>query len=83
MLGLWPLLAASLLWAGMLFAVALWGERPRPQLRRWWPWIYSLSLAVYCTAWTFYGTVTQATRWGSPVTPTLIGTIALFLFGLP
>ncbi|MCB1628369.1 MAG: PAS domain-containing hybrid sensor histidine kinase/response regulator [Xanthomonadales bacterium] len=83
MLGLWPLLAASLLWAGMLFAVALWGERPRPQLRRWWPWIYSLSLAVYCTAWTFYGTVTQATRWGSPVTPTFIGTIALFLFGLP
>ena len=34
MLGLWPLLAAGLLWAGMLFAVALWGERPRPQLQR-------------------------------------------------
>lgn len=83
MIGLWPLLGAGLLWVGLLFAVALWGERPRPQLQPWWPWIYSLSLAVYCTAWTFYGTITQALRWGSPVTPTFIGTIALFLFGLP
>jgi Na+/proline symporter/CheY-like chemotaxis protein len=83
MLGLFPLLAAGLLWAALLFAVALWGERPRPALQRWWPWIYSLSLAVYCTAWTFYGTVTQAARWGTPLPPTFIGTIILFLFGLP
>ncbi len=83
MLGLVPLLIAGLLWAALLFAVALWGERPRPALQRWWPWIYSLSLAVYCTAWTFYGTVTQAARWGTPLPPTFIGTIGLFLFGLP
>ncbi len=83
MIGLLPLLLGSAVWAAGLFAVALWGERHGHRLVRFWPLIYTLSLAVYCTAWTFYGTVTQAARWGTPITPTFIGTIIVFLFGLP
>jgi len=75
-------LLAGLIWLGMLFAVALWGERRFHLLRRHWHWIYALSLAVYCTSWTFYGTVTQAARSGWPIPPTFIGTIVLYLFGL-
>ncbi|MGY6554381.1 MAG: PAS-domain containing protein [Wenzhouxiangella sp.] len=76
-------LIAGLAWLGVLFAVAVYGERGAALTRKAWPLIYSLSLAVYCTAWTFYGTTTQAARSGWPIPPTFIGTIALFLFGFP
>ena len=72
---------AALLWLGLLFGAAIWAER-RPQLLApHWPIVYSLSLAVYCTSWTFYGTVTQAQRSGWPIPPTFIGTILLYAFG--
>jgi PAS domain S-box-containing protein len=74
--------AAGLLWLGLLFGAALWGER-RPQfLARRWGAVYALSLAVYCTSWTFYGTVTQAARSGWPLPPTFVGTILLYVFGI-
>ena len=51
----------SLFYVGVLFAVAWYGDRNSHILsRRWQPWIYSLSLAVYCTSWTFFGAVGQA-----------------------
>ena len=66
-------IVAGIAWLGVLFAVAVIGERSgeRSGLRwkSWWPVVYSLSLAVYCTAWTFYGTTTQAARFGWPVPP--------------
>lgn len=76
------LIGAGLVWLGLLFGAALLGER-RPQLfQRHWATIYSLSLAVYCTSWTFYGTVTQAMRSGWWLPPTFIGTMLLYLFGI-
>ncbi len=74
---------AGLAWLGLLFAVAVAGERMRGRLGGLWPLVYSLSLAVYCTAWTFYGTTTQAALFGWPIPPTFVGTMALFLFGYP
>ena len=44
---------AGLAWLGGLFAVALWGERRADGLARGWAAVYALSLAVYCTSWTF------------------------------
>jgi len=72
---------AALLWLGLLFGAAIWAERHPQLLGPYWPVVYSLSLAVYCTSWTFYGTVTQAQRSGWPVPPTFIGTILLYAFG--
>jgi signal transduction histidine kinase/Na+/proline symporter len=75
-------IAAGLLWLGLLFGAAVWGER-RPNLfANRWGAVYSLSLAVYCTSWTFYGTVTQAARSGWPLPPTFVGTILLYAFGI-
>ncbi len=74
-------LLAGLLWVAVLFGVAVYGERRAERLARHWPMIYALSLAVYCTSWTFYGTVTQAARWQTWLPPTFIGTILLFIFG--
>jgi signal transduction histidine kinase/Na+/proline symporter/CheY-like chemotaxis protein len=72
---------AGLLWLGLLFGTALWAERRPGLLARQWPAVYSLSLAVYCTSWTFYGTVTQAQRSGWPIPPTFLGTILLYVLG--
>ena len=65
------LLLVSLAYVGLLFALAWWGDRrplypSRPSLR---PLIYSLSLAVYCSAWTFYGAVGTAARGGLAFLP--------------
>ncbi|MEP6881203.1 MAG: hybrid sensor histidine kinase/response regulator, partial [Dokdonella sp.] len=75
------IIGAGLLWLGVLFGVALLGDR-RPQIfARHWAIVYALSLAVYCTSWTFYGTVTQALRSGWWLPPTFVGTILLYVFG--
>lgn len=51
---------------GMLFALAYWADRRADQGRSviGHPTVYALSLAVYCTAWTFYGSVGRATATG-------------------
>ncbi|RFF28760.1 MULTISPECIES: PAS-domain containing protein [unclassified Wenzhouxiangella] len=77
------LVAAGLAWLGLLFAVALFGERSQARWQKLWPVVYSLSLAVYCTAWTFYGTTTQAAQSGWPIPPTFVGTIVLFVVFFP
>lgn len=76
------LLGAGLLWLGVLFGAAVLGERRPALFERQWSWIYSLSLAVYCTSWTFYGTVTQAARSGWWLPPTFIGTMLLYALGI-
>ncbi len=75
-------IAAGLIWLGLLFGAAVWGERRGGRFAAQWGGVYALSLAVYCTSWTFYGTVTQAARSGWPLPPTFVGTILLYVFGL-
>ena len=44
---------AAACWLGLLFGVALLGER-RPRLfEKRWAIVYALSLAIHCTSWTF------------------------------
>ncbi|MFC4727372.1 PAS-domain containing protein [Coralloluteibacterium thermophilus] len=81
MLSAGSVVAAGLVWLAVLFGIAVWGERRPPGPARGWALVYSLSLAVHCTSWTFYGTVTQAAGSGWPVPPTFVGAILLYLFG--
>ncbi|MGY3264921.1 hybrid sensor histidine kinase/response regulator [Lysobacter sp. HA35] len=74
--------AASLAWLGLMFAAALQAERRPALASRHWRYVYALSLAVHCTSWTFYGTVTQAARYGWPVPPTFVGAILLYGLGI-
>jgi Na+/proline symporter len=55
----WVVVCIALAYIGFLFAVASVGDRRRPSAdqRRSRLWIYPLSLAVYCTSWTFFGSV--------------------------
>ena len=57
----------SLCYVAFLFGVAFLAERRATQGRASWlhsPVIYTLSLSIYCTAWTFYGAVGYAARSG-------------------
>ncbi len=56
----------SLVYFGILFAVAYYADRQRKRGHSLIdnPTVYSLSLAVYCTSWTFYGSVGRAATTG-------------------
>jgi len=58
-----------------LFALAYYGDRRRSQGRSLIanPYIYTLSLAVYCTSWTFYGSVGKAATTGIMFLSTYLG----------
>jgi PAS domain S-box-containing protein len=79
MLSVVVVVSAALLWLGLLFGTALYAERHPGVLSRHWRHVYALSLAVYCTSWTFFGTVTQAARYDWPLPPTFVGTLLLYL----
>ena len=60
------ILSVSFGYIGLLFAIAYYGDK-RADIGRSIisnPYIYALSLAVYCTAWTFYGSVGRAVNTG-------------------
>ena len=72
---------ACLTWLAIMFAIARWAQRNPPAFSKHWAWVYALSLAIHCTSWTFYGTVTQAARSGWWIPPTFIGAILLYVLG--
>jgi len=61
----------------VLFAVAWYQERPavRARGRGLGPSVYALSLAIYCTSWTYYGAVGTAARDGWEYLPIYIGPV--------
>ncbi|WP_106477492.1 hybrid sensor histidine kinase/response regulator [Phytohalomonas tamaricis] len=81
----WLLIAVSLCYIALLFGIAWRGDRRAyrlgPAKRR--PIVYSLALAVYCTSWTFYGSVGQASTSGWPYISMFIGPILTFLLFWP
>ena len=65
MLNGWIVLAAAFGYIGVLFAIASYGDRRAGMARgRAGLLIYPLSLAIYCTSWTFFGSVGFAARTG-------------------
>ena len=62
----WVVIAVALAYIGLLFLVASYGDQTRGLGRegRTRLLIYPLSLAIYCTSWTFFGSVGFASRTG-------------------
>ena len=83
MIGEWTILAAGLLYLGALFGVATYGDRMamRWNVRGGRPLIYALSIAVYCTSWTYFGSVGIASRSGLDFVPIYLGPILVFALG--
>jgi Na+/proline symporter/signal transduction histidine kinase len=66
---------ASFVYVGLLFAIAYYGDKRADAGRSIIanPYIYTLSLAVYCTTWTFYGSVGRAATSGIGFLPIYLG----------
>ena len=77
----WVILTASFGYIGLLFAIAYYADKRalagRSVIAN--PVIYSLSLAVYATAWTFYGSVGRAASDGVGFLPIYIGPTLMIL----
>ncbi|MGQ0677942.1 MAG: histidine kinase, partial [Rhodospirillales bacterium] len=67
----------------LLFAIAYWGDKRADAGRSIVnnPYIYALSIAVYCTAWTFYGSVGRAASGGVDYLTIYLGPTLVFVLG--
>ncbi len=81
----WAVIAVALAYFGLLFALAAYGDRIRPAWMAGWgrPYIYSFSIAVYCTSWTFFGSVGLATSTGLDFIGLYMGPILAFTLASP
>jgi Na+/proline symporter/signal transduction histidine kinase len=75
------IITASLLYLCLLFAIAYYGDKRADQGRSLIanPTIYALSIAVYATSWTFYGSVGRAASTGVEFLPIYLGPTLTFI----
>jgi Na+/proline symporter/signal transduction histidine kinase len=80
----WGVIAAAFGYIGFLFCVASYGDRiallPRGRAGAL---IYPLSLAIYCTSWTFFGSVGVASRTSVDFLAIYLGPILMIGFCTP
>ena len=82
----WSIIAVAVGYVSALFALAWIGDRimlSRSGQTTGRPVVYALSLAVYCTSWTFFGSVGLASRSGYDFIPVYLGPILMFTIGWP
>ncbi len=81
----WVIVIVGILYLLALFAVASLGDRHAAQGKqaKSRPFIYALSIAIYCTSWTFFGSVGQASERGLQFLAIYIGPFLVFAFGQP
>ncbi len=82
----WIIVASAIGYLLLLFAVASYGDRKTrvygvPPGGR--PVVYALSLAVYCTSWTYFGGVGLAAERGLEFMAIYIGPILMYTLGMP
>jgi Na+/proline symporter/signal transduction histidine kinase len=81
----WVIVVIALAYIGFLFLVASYGDRKRDLIRgnRARLLIYPLSLAIYCTSWTFFGSVGVAARTGFDFLTIYIGPVLMVGLAYP
>ncbi len=81
----WVAIVIALAYIGFLFLVASYGDRHKELVRgsRARLLIYPLSLAIYCTSWTFFGSVGVAARTGFDFLTIYIGPVLMLALGWP
>lgn len=75
-------LGVALIYVALLFVVAFIGDRRARTGRLGWlqsPLVYTLSISIYCTSWTFYGAVGSAARNGLEFATIYIGPTLVFV----
>ena len=78
----WQILAIAIGYIGIMFAVAIAGDRHLDKPLNISPAVvYGLAMAVYCTSWTYYGAVGRAASSGWEYLPIYLAPMLMFLFG--
>jgi Na+/proline symporter/nitrogen-specific signal transduction histidine kinase len=75
-------IATSVAYVGLLFVLAYFGDRHTRTNRSSFlrsPAVYTLSISVYCTSWTFYGAVGNAARGGLEFLTIYLGPTIVFV----
>jgi len=69
----------------LLFLIAYSSDKNKPKVfsphRK--ALVYSFSIAIYCTSWTFYGAVGSASQTGWGYLPIYLGPILVYTIGWP
>src|SRR5258707_14929558 len=80
----WGGIAAAFGYIGFLFLVASYGDRLSPtQGGGASALVYPLSLAIYCTSWTFFGSVGFATRTSTDFLAIYVGPVLMIALCTP
>lgn len=81
----WTAILVALVYMVALFSIAHFGDTAGKRLisSKAQSAIYALSLAVYCTSWTFFGSVGLASTQGLDFLPIYIGPLLVMGFGAP
>lgn len=75
-------IATAVAYVGLLFVLAYFGDRRAKANKKSWlnsPAVYTLSISVYCTSWTFYGAVGNAARSGLEFLTIYLGPTLVFV----
>lgn len=75
-------IATAVAYVGLLFLLAYLGDRRARATQRSWlnsSTVYTLSISVYCTSWTFYGAVGNAARSGLEFLTIYLGPTIVFV----
>lgn len=82
----WITILVAILYVLLLFAVASFGDRANTSVtnsKRSKPNTYALSLAIYCTTWTFFGSVGLASTSGLSFLAIYLGPVIMITLGFP
>jgi Na+/proline symporter/signal transduction histidine kinase/CheY-like chemotaxis protein len=81
----WVIIFMAVAYVSLLFAIASLGDRRAARIdpSRPRPVIYGLSLAIYCTSWTFFGSVGLASERYLEFLAIYLGPVLVFVFGFP
>jgi len=82
----WVIFSSAFAYLALLFAVATVGDRRAKASGDTGPGrpvVYALSLAIYCTSWTYFGGVGLAAERGFEFIAIYIGPVLMFTLGLP
>ena len=82
----WVIFGSAIAYLVLLFGVASYGDSRSGKAGGHGPGrplVYALSLAIYCTSWTYFGGVGLAAQRGYEFAAIYIGPILVFTLGLP
>jgi len=74
-------LISAIIYLFVLFLVAYWVDQHAHVKWVQNPYVYTLSIAVFCTSWTFYGSVGRAATTGASFLAIYLGPILMFSLG--